>query len=248
MSDDEQDVIVAEIVDSDNLPALVTHERAKPIGERDWTRYSTPERRCTAHSSRTGEQCKNVAIKGSNVCRFHGGAAKQIKRAARVRIENAADRMAKQLLGIALSADSEAVMLAAVKDALDRAGLKPTSEIVLSPGESKPYEEVFDSIAGGSRAESHRARGFPVDAEAESIEPQSFTFDGPEAQSAPRAAAPTQPPREPTFDREVDARRAGRCIRPAHSGMDAIAVAAELRRQQEELPGGHMRYRAIDRR
>jgi len=93
------------------------------------------------------------------VCRFHGGAAKHVKAAARTRLENAADRMARQLLGIALTADSEAVMLAAVKDALDRAGLKAPSEVVLSQSDPKPYEQVFGEIGTGTRAESRATRG-----------------------------------------------------------------------------------------
>lgn len=39
--------------------------------------------------------------------------------------------MAKELLGIATSAESEAVKLAAVRDALDRAGLKPPAQVEL---------------------------------------------------------------------------------------------------------------------
>ena len=134
---DDDNVIDAEIVD--NLPAVIehpepTHGDAPPIEGRDWSTYSRPERRCTAHSSRTGDPCKKAAIKGHNVCRYHGGAAPQIKQAARTRLENAADLMAKQLLGIALTADSDGVKLAAIRDALDRAGLKAPSEVVLSQG------------------------------------------------------------------------------------------------------------------
>lgn len=160
MSNDDN-IIDAEIVDS--LPAVRktdTHESSNRIeGERDWPSGPTPERRCRAHSSRTGEPCKNAALKGATVCRFHGGATKHVKAAARARLENAADRMARQLLGIALTADSEAVMLAAVKDALDRAGLKAPSEVVLSQSDPKPYEQIFDDIGTGTRADSRAARG-----------------------------------------------------------------------------------------
>lgn len=124
LTNDDDQIIDAEIVESDNLPAVIptptarqngTHESGNPIPEsaagpspgRDWSTYSRPERWCTAHSSRTGEQCKNVAIKEHNVCRYHGGAAKQIKQAAQTRLDNAAEVMAKQLLGLAMSADSE---------------------------------------------------------------------------------------------------------------------------------------------
>lgn len=173
MGDDNNiiDVEAVEIVDSDNLPAVIPRannnvsdapieadQRQKTADGRDWPHGPTPDRRCRAHK-KTGEQCKNAAILGSTVCRFHGGAAKHVKAAARARLENAADLMAKQLLGIALTAEGESVKLAAIRDALDRAGLKPPAEVVLSQGDTKPYEELFEDIAGGSRAESRRARG-----------------------------------------------------------------------------------------
>ena len=68
--------------------------------------------------------------------------------------------MAKQLLGIALSADSEAVKLAAVKDALDRTIGKAPTTVEIGP--MKPYEEMLEGISTVSRAESRRARGYPV--------------------------------------------------------------------------------------
>jgi hypothetical protein len=184
---DEDNVIDAEVVsESDNLPAIIepkgTHGRAAPIEGRDWSTYSRPERRCTAHSSRTGEQCKNVAIKGHNVCRFHGGAARQIKQAARTRLDNAADRMARELLGFALAGETEHLRLIAIRDALDRIGITKPTEVILSQGDGKPYEEVFDEIAGASRAESRRARGF--------LEPDAF--DAPPTQGEP--GLPTGPP------------------------------------------------------
>lgn len=164
------DVEAVEIEDSDNLPAVAsrplsgqtsTHEHREPMrkwSEEWWSAQTShlQSRRCRAHSSRTGEPCKNLAIQGSTACRYHGGAAKHVKAAARARLENAAELMAKQLLGIALTADSEAVKLAAIKDSLDRAGLKAPAEVVLSQGDAKPYEAVFDSIGGDPAA-----AGFP---------------------------------------------------------------------------------------
>jgi hypothetical protein len=160
--------------DPDNLPAVIpkpttgqkgTHEHAEPMrkwSEEWWSAQSphTQSRRCRAHSSRTGEPCKNLAMQGGTACRYHGGAAKHVKAAARARLENAAELMAKQLLGIALTAESEAVKLAAIKDSLDRAGLRPPAEVVLSQGESKPYEELFDGISSLSREDSRARRGY----------------------------------------------------------------------------------------
>lgn len=41
--------------------------------------------RCTATSKQTGEQCRQRPVKGGAVCRFHGGAAPQVKAAAEQR-------------------------------------------------------------------------------------------------------------------------------------------------------------------
>jgi hypothetical protein len=42
-------------------------------------------RRCTARKSTTGEQCGHYALRGSNVCKYHGGAAPQVQAAISAR-------------------------------------------------------------------------------------------------------------------------------------------------------------------
>ncbi len=86
--------------------------------------------------------------------------------AERIDLALAADRMARELLGIATGAESEAVKLAAVKDALDRAGLGAKTEVAL---ELKPWEDIMADVAGVAtitRAESRARRGLPDDASA----------------------------------------------------------------------------------
>ena len=70
--------------------------------------------------------------------------------------------MARELLGIATGAESEAVKLAAVKDALDRAGLGAKAALELSVAQQKPWEDIMAEVAGVaiiSRAESRARRG-----------------------------------------------------------------------------------------
>jgi hypothetical protein len=125
----------------------------EPIGYRRWSEEwwenrgpGVKERRCTAHR-RTGEQCRNPAILGATVCRYHGGAAKQVVRAARIRLQNAAEKMARELLGMATDPSvSDSVKLAAIRDALDRAGLKPITTVDLEVS-TKPWEQVFEGIS-----------------------------------------------------------------------------------------------------
>jgi hypothetical protein len=64
---------------------------------------------------------------------------------------------------------SDAVKLAAIRDALDRAGLSARTAVSLEVGR-RPFEVVFDDIVGGSRAESRRRRGIPDDDQLDVIE------------------------------------------------------------------------------
>jgi hypothetical protein len=125
-----------------------------PIGR--WAKARNPERRCAAHK-KNGEQCRNFARRGTNVCDFHGAKAPQVKRKAQQRIEESADRMVNVLLGIALSAQSESVRLAAVKDVLDRAGVGSKQDLELSAKPLAPWEELLGDLAlevgRGTRAE-----------------------------------------------------------------------------------------------
>jgi hypothetical protein len=99
-----------------------------------------------------GTQCLKAPIEGGTVCSKHGGRAPHIKNAARARIENAADRLARQLLGIAMDENAKPeIRLAAIRDALDRAGLSARQAVDVSM-ELKPYEKLFDRLdrsAGG---------------------------------------------------------------------------------------------------
>lgn len=135
----------------------------------EWWASRTPEvasRRCHKGKGRPGEHCRKVAMEGQQVCGTHGGRAPQAKRKARQRLEEAADRMAKQLLGIAESAESEAVKLAAVKHVLAIGGINEKAAVDVSL-ELKPHEELLRDIAASgiaqiSRADSRAARGLPA--------------------------------------------------------------------------------------
>ncbi len=146
-----------------------------------------PARRCTAHK-KTGEQCRKWAIIGGSVCTHHGGRAPAVKRKALLRIEEAADRMARELLKMAIDDKvSDATKLAAIRDSLDRAGLSAKQAVGVELT-VQPYEHLFDGIATGvSRAESRERRGLAapdsepvVDAEVveDPAPPPSHATDG----------------------------------------------------------------------
>lgn len=128
----------------------------RPTGGRDWTRYARPERRCSAHR-KTGEQCKNAALRGTTVCGKHGGNAPQVKRRAHQRLEEAADRMAKQLLGIATSGESEAVRLAAIKHALALGGITEKTAVTVEV-ETPPWAQALQQMTGIARISQEQSR------------------------------------------------------------------------------------------
>lgn len=145
-----------------------TYERHNPStrgGDRNVVRndFLAGEVRCTARSSRTGERCKRAAMLGGNVCRSHGGNAPQVKAKAQRRLQQAADALVQRLLGMALDGDTpDHVALAAIRDALDRAGLgaRQAVEVELTKA---PYEELLSDVLHVTRAQ-HEAmkRGEPL--------------------------------------------------------------------------------------
>lgn len=52
---------------------------------------------CTATAKSTGERCKNPAIPGGDVCRFHGGSASQVEQKAQERLDEMADSATKRM-------------------------------------------------------------------------------------------------------------------------------------------------------
>lgn len=208
----------------------------------EWWASRSPEvqaRRCHAHR-RNGDRCGKVAMEAQQVCGTHGGRTSHAKSKARRRIEEAADRMAKQLLGIAATAESESVKLAAVKDALDRAGLKPPTQVEV---DVKPYEELLSDLGGIatiSRAESRARRGLapeppalagpdpsaPIDAEVVD-DPAPLDMSGPHPDSPSASRTPADegdgPPSRPAFAEGDVAPRPGTALVPME---DAIAATS----------------------
>lgn len=81
--------------------------------------------RCTAHSKQTKERCKQPAILGGNVCRYHGGAAPQVKQAALERLQALQDRAIDRLAALVDQDSFPSTAYAAARDILDRTMGKP---------------------------------------------------------------------------------------------------------------------------
>ncbi|MDV3135965.1 hypothetical protein [Mycobacterium sp. 29Ha] len=85
-----------------------------------------------------------------------------MKRKARERLEEASDRLARELLKMATDPKvSESVRLSAIKDALDRGGVSARTAVEVEVGPPKPYEQILDGvlrIEAGSREEFRRSQ------------------------------------------------------------------------------------------
>jgi len=109
---------------------------------------------CSAHSKQTGERCKQPAIKGGTVCRFHGGTAPQVQRKADQRIIQAAEDIRDMLPAATREMQrlvegdktKQEVRLAAIRDVFDRAGLVivKKNEVKVSEGEYTFVIETHD--------------------------------------------------------------------------------------------------------
>lgn len=147
-----------------------------PYLSADWWDHATPQEkltRCRATNT-DGSRCRSRAIQGGRVCRQHGGLAPHVKLAARNRIENAADQMAEQLLRMAIDPSTkDSVKLAAIRDALDRAGLKAPEQVVVSAGQSSAFEDIAQDI--GYSGIQHAQPGYVETQQTGSIDSQGYS-------------------------------------------------------------------------
>jgi hypothetical protein len=142
------------------MTAAQTHPSDDPSAER-----------CTAHSVHTGKPCKMYRVPGATVCKMHGGAAPQVKRKARQRLEMATDRLARQLLGMTSDPNvADPVKLAAIRDALDRGGIQAKTAVSVEVGVPKAFEKVFDAITAGPRSDPASAQPLELPAATDALD------------------------------------------------------------------------------
>jgi hypothetical protein len=117
-------------------------------------RGGVPLAACNGHS-RSGNPCKNPAIPGGTVCPWHGGRAPQVREAAQKRllslVPDAIEAMA-MLAGIVdgtFKLDPH-VQQRALADILDRAGLRPADQVVLSEA-SAPAPDLDEALTKALR-------------------------------------------------------------------------------------------------
>lgn len=102
------------------------------------------QNRCVAKSTRSGEQCKKSAIRGSTVCKTHGGAAKQVAKKARERLMEMVEPALVQLIRIVEQpGTSDSDRLRAIQMVLDRTGYGPGKHVEV---EVRPWEVAMQHV------------------------------------------------------------------------------------------------------
>ena len=110
---------------------------------------SEPTTRCTAHSKQTGAQCKNPAIPGGTVCRFHGGAAPQVIFKSAVNLEEQRQRLMEHIptsvsvLGALLHSEDDSVALRAAQLLQERFYGKAQDRVQVSGDSEQPLEIII---------------------------------------------------------------------------------------------------------
>lgn len=104
------------------------HAPRGPLKAKDHKEGFNPLK-CQAHSKRSGNQCQKPPIPGGTVCRMHGGAAPQVKKAALERLMAYQDRAIDRLFGLVEQRAFPSTAYQAVRDVLDRTMGKPAESV-----------------------------------------------------------------------------------------------------------------------
>jgi hypothetical protein len=94
------------------------------------------------------------------MCVVHGGKAPQVKLKAEQRLVAMVDPVLTEMFRIALKGESDGVRLAAGRDLLDRAGLKPTLQVEASQAidiHVVRHEQPIGYLQPTTRANGHTA-------------------------------------------------------------------------------------------
>lgn len=104
--------------------------------------------RCTGTASTTGEQCKRWSLRGTNVCTKHGGQlpsvrehAEAVVESARMRLMGMADDAVDGLEDLIAVGTAPQIRLAAIKEVLDRSGVKGGPDLSVEVTHTMSYKD-----------------------------------------------------------------------------------------------------------
>lgn len=103
-----------------------------------------PVHRCTAWSRTAGAQCRQPAIAGGTVCRFHGGGSPDVKRKAALRLASLVDPAIATLGREMVKAERSSDRQRAANSILDRAGISRAASAEVEVARSLLLERLAD--------------------------------------------------------------------------------------------------------
>lgn len=152
--------------------------------------------RCSARSKGTGEQCKQSAIAGGTVCRFHGGGAPNVKRKAALRLAALVDPAIGTLAREMVKADKSSDRQRAANSILDRSGITRGQSSEIDVARALLLERLLEARSGPQPA-AVAALPDPLEIVAEVVD------DAPaKPKRAPRKAAAKPAARSPRAKKE----------------------------------------------
>lgn len=165
-------------------------------------------RRCTARRA-DGQRCTAAAIKGSNVCRVHGGSAPHVQRAARLRLLELVDPAITALAKIMKNEEApEAARLRAAENILDRAGYPRAIQVDRDGARELLKQRILTELAKRAADEQERLVGQALEVvEGTVVEDQNAPQDAPDAAESDEQPPPVHPdtpgqPEPPEDDQE----------------------------------------------
>lgn len=145
--------------------------------------------RCTAKSKQSGERCKQTAVPGGTVCRFHGGSAPNVKRKAALRLASLVDPAIGTLAREMVKADKSSDRQRAANSILDRAGITRGQSAELDVARALLLERLLEARSG--------PRPAAVASEPDPLEIVAEVVDD-EPDKPKRAARKPRPKKEPS--------------------------------------------------
>lgn len=152
------------------------------------TASDVPRTRCTAKSRQSGERCKNYAIAGGTVCRFHGGATPSVKRKAALRLASLVDPAIGTLAREMVTADKSSDRQRAANSILDRAGITRGQSAELDVARALLLERLLEARSG-PRPAAVAAAPDPLEIVAEVVDDEPV-----KPKRAPRKPRPKKEP------------------------------------------------------
>lgn len=125
-----------------------------PVGWKPTASEPVPVVRCTANASTTGERCKRWSLRGTNVCVKHGAQLPSVREhseavveSARMRLMGMADEAVDGLEDLIKIGTAPQIRLAAIKEVLDRSGVKGGPDLSVEVTHNVSYkDEIFNRL------------------------------------------------------------------------------------------------------